>query len=651
MAVEAQKETRGFETEVKQLLNLMVHALYSNKEVFLRELVSNASDALDKLRFQALGNNKLTEGDSELKVWIEFDKDKRTITVRDNGIGMTRDEVIQHLGTIAKSGTREFLASLTGDQAKDSNLIGQFGVGFYSAFVVADQVTVNTRKAGSDAAQGVRWVSNGEGEYNLETINKTSRGTEIVLHLPKENEEFLDDFRLRNIIEKYSNHIAWPIVMQKEVPVEVEDDEDKAKEGEKSEAPKEQAVTIEEETVNQAKALWTQAKSAITDEQYKEFYKHISHDFQEPMLWSHNHVEGKQEYTSLLYIPSHAPFDMWNQDVKHGLKLFVKRVFIMDDADQFMPRYLRFVKGIVDSADLPLNISREMLQDNKLIETIRKASVKKVLGMLDKIANNDKEQYQKFWNEFGNVMKEGVIEDFANKEQIAKLLRFSTTHDDKSEQAITLEDYVSRMQEGQEKIFYVTAESFNAAKNSPQLEIFRKKGIEVLLLHDRVDEWLATHLSEFEGKHLQSVSKGELDLGKLADEENKEAKEKQETEFADLVKKVKETLGERVSEVRITDRLTDSPACIVVGDYDMGIQLQRMMKAAGQAMPTSKPIFELNPAHPIVKRLHSEQADAQFNDWANILFDQAVLATGGELEDPAEFVKRLNGMLLQLSMA
>jgi molecular chaperone HtpG len=636
MGVEAHKETLGFQTEVTQLLNLMIHSLYSNKEIFLRELISNAADAADKLRFEALSDDALYEDDGELKIRVEFDKDAKTVTITDNGIGMNREEVIENIGTIARSGTKKFFDSLTGDQTKDSQLIGQFGVGFYSAFIVADKVTLRTRRAGLTAEHGVQWESAGEGDFTIETIEKADRGTSITLHLREDQEEFLNGWRLRNVITKYSDHINLPIVMEKD-PVPNE-------EGEIDES-----VVLEEETVNKATALWTLAKSEISDEDYKEFYKTIAHDYQDPMSWSHNKVEGKTEYTSLLYIPSKAPFDLWDRDRMHGLKLYVKRVFIMEDAEQLMPRYLRFIRGIIDTNDLPLNVSREILQGSKTIDSIRAASVKKVLSELSKMAKNDAEKYAEFWKEFGQVIKEGPGEDFANKETLAKLMRFSTTESGSEEQTVSLETYVERMQEKQEKIYYITAESYAAAKNSPHLEVFKKKGIEVLLLSDRVDEWLTNSLTEFDGKQLQSVAKGDLDLGDLENEEEKKAQEETDKNFEDLVKSVKDSLGDKVKDVRITHRLTDSPACLVVDDHDMSANLERMLKAAGQEVGGTKPIFELNPEHPMVVRLKDEAEGERFNDWSSILFDQALLAEGGQLEDPASYVKRLNELLLTLS--
>ncbi|ODN67265.1 molecular chaperone HtpG [Methylophaga muralis] len=633
MGVDAHKETMGFQTEVKQLLNLMIHSLYSNKEIFLRELISNAADAADKLRFEALSDDALYEEDGDLNIRVTFDKDARTITISDNGIGMTRQEVIDNIGTIARSGTKAFFGQLTGDQAKDSQLIGQFGVGFYSAFIVADKVTLKTRRAGTTKEHGVLWESAGEGEFNIETIEKATRGTEVTLHLREGEDEFLNSWRLRNVIRKYSDHINMPIIMQKEP---VPDEEGKIDES-----------IIEDETVNKATALWTLSKNDITEEQYKEFYKQIAHDFQDPLTWSHNKVEGNTEYTSLLYIPSKAPFDLWDRDRMHGIKLYVKRVFIMEDSEQLMPRYLRFIRGVIDTNDLPLNVSREILQSSKVIDTIRAASVKKIISELNKMANNEPEQYAEFWKEFGQVIKEGPGEDFANKEALAKLLRFASTETGNADQTVSLEDYVSRMKDKQDKIYYITAESFAAAKNSPHLEVFRKKGIEVLLLTDRVDEWLVNSLTDFDGKHLQSVAKGDLDLGELEDEAEKKAHEEVEKNFEDLIERIKKTLDDKVKDVRITHRLTDSPACLVADNYDMSGNLERMLKAAGQQVSASKPILELNPEHPMVAKLKDEQNDEQFGDWTSILFDQALLAEGGQLEDPASFVKKLNAMLLQ----
>ena len=626
------RETMGFQAEVKQLLNLMIHSLYSNREIFLRELVSNASDACDKLRFEALHNSSLFEEDSGLNIRIDYDKDARTITISDNGIGMSRDEVIANLGTIAKSGTREFFSRLSGDQQKDANLIGQFGVGFYSSFIVADRVAVVTRRAGETKDQGVRWESDGGGEFSVEMVEKATRGTEITLHLRDGQEDLLEGHRLRDIIRKYSNHIVQPILMKKE----------EWKDGKN--------VTLDEgETVNQASALWARSKNEITEEQYKEFYKHVGHDFDDPLAWIHARVEGRQEYTQLLYIPSHAPFDLWDRNTRHGIKLYVRRVFIMDDAEQLMPQYLRFVRGVVDSADLPLNVSREILQESKDIEAIRSGCTKKVLGLLEDMAANDKEKYGKFWGEFGRVLKEGMGEDFANKDKIAGLLRLASTHTDTAEETTSLAEYISRMKEGQDKIYYITAESFNAAKNSPHLEVFRKKGIEVLLLSDRVDEWVVNHLYEFEGKQLVSVAKGGLDLGKLEDEAEKKEQEDAANEMKDLTGKIGASLGERVKEVRVTHRLTDSPACLVADEHDMSANLARMLKSAGQKAPLSRPILEINPKHPVVQRLKTEEK--RFDDWVSVLFDQALLAEGGQLDDPASFVKRVNQLMLEMSGA
>ena len=636
----ANKETLGFQAEVKQLLNLMIHSLYSNKEIFLRELVSNASDACDRLRFEALNNAALYGGesgsDTELSIRLSFDKAARTLTISDNGIGLSRDEAVEHLGTIAKSGTREFFSALTGDQAKDAHLIGQFGVGFYSSYIVADKVTVISRRAGLEANQAVKWESAGEGEFTVEMVEKAGRGTEVTLHLREGEDEFLSGWKLRQTVRKYSDHITLPILMKKE-----KWDEEK----------KEQVETDEDETINQASALWARPKSEISDEQYKEFYKHVAHDFEEPLAYVHAKVEGKQEYTQLLYIPSKAPFDMWDRNARHGIKLYVRRVFIMDDAEQLMPLYMRFVRGIVDSNNLPLNVSREILQESRDIETIRGGCVKKVLSMLESMADSEdaaeKEKFARFWKEFGRVLKEGTGEDFANKERIAKLLRFASTHTDTPDETVSLADYVSRMKEGQEKIYYVTAETFTAAKNSPHLEIFRKKGIEVLLLSERVDEWVTGNLTEFEGKALQSVAKGGLDLGKLEDEAEKKEAEQAADEYKELLDKIKTTLGEKVKEVRVTHRLTDSPSCIVADEHDLGGNLARILKAAGQKAPDSKPILEINPKHPAVQRLKYEES--RFDDWANLLLEQATLAEGGTLDDPAGFVKRINDLMLALS--
>ncbi len=628
MSVEAHKETLEFQAEVRQLLNLMIHSLYSNKEIFLRELISNASDACDKLRFEALTDDALYEGDTDLGIRIKLDKEARTLTISDNGIGMNREEVMENIGTIAKSGTRQFFESLTGDQAKDAQLIGQFGVGFYSAFIVADKVTVETRRAGLGPEHGVRWTSDGEGSYTLETIERKPRGTDVILHLREGEDEFLEEYRIRTIVHKYSDHIALPIRMLTRV-----DDKE------------------EWEQINKASALWARPRNEITEEEYKEFYKHVAHDFEDPLAWTHNRVEGKHSYISLLYIPGRAPFDLWDRDRRHGIKLYVRRVFIMDDAEHLMPHYLRFVRGVVDSDDLPLNVSREILQHNKLIDTIRAASVKKILGLLENMARNEPEKYATFWKAFGNVLKEGPAEDFGNREQIARLLRFSSTHTDSEEQTVSLEDYVSRMKEGQEKIYYLTAESFAAARRSPHLEVFRKKGIEVLLLYDRVDEWMASHLTEFDGKPLVSVAKGDLDLGKLEDEQEKEQVEKAEGEYKDVLERMQKVLGERVKEVRLSHRLTDSPACIVLGEHEMAVHLQRVLKQAGHEVPASKPVLEINPSHPLVERLKGMEDEERFADWTQVLFDQALLAEGGQLEDPGAFVSRLNGLLLGLSEA
>jgi molecular chaperone HtpG len=640
MTANAQQETLSFQAEVKQLLNIVVHSLYSNKEIFLRELISNASDASDKLRFEALSDSALYETDPNLNIRVSFDDKARTITISDNGIGMSRDEVVDNLGTIAKSGTREFLARLTGDQKKDSHMIGQFGVGFYSAFIVADKVTVITRRAGLTAEHGVRWESNGEGEYTIENIDKQTRGTEIVLHLKADESEFLNDWRLRTIIMKYSDHINLPIMMRKLSGMDEKPEENKV---------------MELETVNRATALWTLPKNAITPEQYKEQYKHISHDFEDPLMWAHNQVEGGNlDYISLLYIPQHAPMDLWNREKQHGLKLYVQRVFIMDQVEQFMPNYLRFVRGILDTNALPLNISREILQDNPTITKLRSALVKRVLDMLEKMAKDRPEKYTTFWKEFGNALKEGPAEDFSNREKIAKLLRFATTQTDMPEQNVTLDDYISRMKPDQKKIYYVTADTFNAAKSSPHLEIFRKNKVEVLLLTDRVDEWLVSHLAEYEGKALQSVAKGDLNVDELAagetpaeKEQHKQAEEKAKQEYDTVIKQVQAILGDQVKEVRLSHRLTNSPACLVVDDQDMGLQLQRLLKAAGQDIGDVKPIFELNPEHALLSKLKAESDQTRFKELTHILFDQSVLAEGGQLKDPAAFVQRINKLLLE----
>ncbi|MDP3669720.1 MAG: molecular chaperone HtpG [Telluria sp.] len=635
MAV-AEKETLGFQAEVKQLLQLMIHSLYSNKEIFLRELISNASDAADKLRFEAINNDALYGNDHELKIKVSFDKAARTIAISDNGIGMSRDEVISHLGTIAKSGTKEFFGKLSGDQQADAALIGQFGVGFYSGFIVADRITVETRRAGLSASDAVRWESAGEGDYSVEAIEKPTRGTDVTLRLRAGEDELLSGWKLKSIIRKYSDHISLPIVMQKE-----EWDEEK----------KETVLKDEYETVNQASALWARNKADITPEQYEEFYKHVSHDFQAPLIHTHNRVEGRSEYTQLLYVPGHAPFDLWDRTKRSGIKLYVKRVFIMDDAEQLMPAYLRFIKGVIDSNDLPLNVSREILQESRDVKVIREGSTKRVLGMLEELANAEeqekKDKYKTFWTEFGQVLKEGIGEDATNKERIAKLLRFASSANDNAEQSVSLADYVARMKEGQDKIYYVTADNYNAARNSPHLEIFRKKGVEVLLMTDRVDEWMLSFLNEFEGKELVSVAKGGLDLGQLEDEAEKKEHQETEASYKELVEKMKAALGEKAKDVRVTFRLTDSPACLVVDENELSGNLLRMLKAAGQNAPESKPILEINPNHPLVTRLkYEDAASAQFADWSHILFDQALLAEGGSLADPASFVKRLNEMLL-----
>ena len=630
-------EKREFQAEVKQLMQLMIHSLYSNKEIVLRELISNASDAADKLRFEALANSALYENDSELKIQIGFDKAARTVTISDNGIGMSRDEVIANIGTIAKSGTKEFFNSLSGDEAKDANLIGQFGVGFYSAFIIADKVTLITRRAGDTEA--VQWQSAGEGDYTLEATNKASRGTEITLHLRENEDEFLNDWQLKSIIRKYSDHITLPIVMLKS----------EWKEGEMGadgvQKPGEMVTTDALETINKASALWARSKSDITIDDYNEFYKHVSHDFEPPLAYSHSRVEGKQEYISLLYIPAKAPFDLYDRERRHGIKLYVKRVFIMEDADKLMPQYLRFVRGVIDSADLPLNISREILQDSRDVDAIKNGSVKKVLGLLEELAQDKPEDYAKFWGEFGRVLKEGPGEDFANKDKIAGLLRFASTRMDTSVQSISLADYIAKMQPEQKAIYYMTADSFAAAQHSPHLEIFRKKGIEVLLLSDKVDEWLLGSLTEFDGKKLQSIAKGDLDLGALESETEKEIQKKIEEEAKTLIERIKTTLGDAVKEVRVTHRLTDSPACLVAGEHDLSGNMARILKAAGQNAPQAKPILELNPTHKLVKRLEAETEEAKFSDLAHVVFDQALLAEGGQLNDPAAFVKRMNSLL------
>lgn len=632
----SQQETHGFQTEVKQLLHLMIHSLYSNKEIFLRELVSNAADAADKLRYLALTNDALYEGDGELRVRISADKEKGTVTIEDNGVGMTRDGVIEHLGTIAKSGTAEFFKNLSGEASKDSQLIGQFGVGFYSAFIVAKKVTVRTRAAGHRADEAVLWESEGEGNFTVETITKTSRGTQIILHLRDEEKEFADDWRLRSIITKYSDHISVPVEMWQEGSPE-------------RDGPDGEKIPATEgywKVMNKATALWMRNKSEISDEEYQEFYKHISHDYTDALLWSHNRVEGKQEYTNLLYIPAKAPWDLWNRDRKHGLKLFVQRVFIMDDAEQFMPSYLRFVQGLIDSNDLPLNVSREILQDNHITKAMRTGITKRVLGMLEKLAKDDAEKYQTFWAEFGQVLKEGPAEDFANRERIAGLLRFASTHTGSAAPTVSLDDYISRMKEGQSKIYYIVADSHEAAANSPHLELLRKKGIEVLLMSERIDEWLINHLTEYKEKQLHSVTRGELELGELEDAAEKEAQEKLAEESASLVERIKAALGTNVADVKVTSRLTDTPACVVTGEGEMSTQMIKLMQAAGQAVPEVKPTFEINPAHPLVSRLNELQDEATFADWSNLLLQQAQLSEKGSLADPSAFIKLMNQMLL-----
>lgn len=623
-------QTLGFQAEVKQLMHLMIHSLYSNKEIFLRELVSNASDACDKLRFEAIDQPALLEGEGELRVRVDYDKEARTITISDNGVGLSRDEAIANLGTIARSGTREFFSKLTGDKQKDAQLIGQFGVGFYSSFIVADKVTVRSRRAGLHAEQGIVWESNGEGEFTISNMEKVTRGSEVILHLRADEDEFLNGYKLREVLRRYSDHISLPVEMRKE-----EWDKDAS----------EQKKTDEWEAVNQANALWTRNKSEITDEQYKEFYKHVSHDFDDPLAWTHNRVEGRSEYTQLLFIPKHAPFDMWDRDARRGVKLYVKRVFIMDDAEQLLPSYLRFVRGVIDSADLPLNVSREILQESRDVKVIRDGSAKRILSLLEDLAENRKDDYATFWAEFGQVLKEGTGEDSTNLERIAKLLRFASTKDDSDAQIVTLADYVSRMKEGQDKIYYVTADSYMAGKNSPHLEIFRKKGIEVLVMWDRVDEWMLSHLREFDGKQMVSVAKGGLDLEALGDEEEKKHQTEVAEQFKPFVERLQETLKDRVKEVRVTARLVDSPSCVVVGQNDLSPHLMRMLKAAGQEAPNVLPVLEINPEHPLVARVQAA-SDETFGDWAALLFEQAMLADGSQLPDPSAFVKRVNQLLL-----
>ena len=628
------KETMGFQTEAKQLLHLMIHSLYSNKEIFLRELISNASDAIDKVRFQSLSNPDLVGDDVNYNIRVDLDKEASTVTITDNGIGLSRDDAIANLGTIAKSGTSQFFDSLTGDQQKDAQLIGQFGVGFYSSFIVADNVVVESRSAAQAPEDGVRWSSAGEGDFEVETITREDRGTSIILHIKPEEEEFLDSWRVRSVIKKYADHISVPVIMKGEAMPPAEGEE---------------ALEPEDETVNTAKALWTRSRSDVSDDEYHEFYKHVSHDYQEPLVWSHNKVEGKLDYTSLVYIPSKAPFDMWQREAPRGLKLYVQRVFIMDEAEQFLPLYLRFVKGIVDSNDLSLNVSREILQKDPAIDSMRSALTKRVLDSLEKLAKNDSEKYQSFWSEFGQVMKEGPAEDQNNKEKVANLLRFATTQGDSEVQDQSLHDYIARMKEGQDKIYYVAADNYSTAKNSPHLEVFKQKDIEVLLLSDRIDEWLMSHLMEHEGKQLQDVTKGSLDLGDLEGEEEKQEQEKIEEDFKDLVERIKDVVGEKVEEVRITHRLTDSPACLVVNDDEMGMQMRRILESAGQEVPATKRIFELNPKHPLVEKLKAEQDSERFSDLTLVLFDQSMLAEGGQLDEPSSYVQRLNNLLLELS--
>ncbi|WP_040065518.1 molecular chaperone HtpG [Pseudomonas batumici] len=634
MSVETQKETLGFQTEVKQLLHLMIHSLYSNKEIFLRELISNASDAVDKLRFEALSKPELLEGGAELKIRVSFDKDANTVTLEDNGIGMSRDDVITHLGTIAKSGTADFMKNLSGDQKKDSHLIGQFGVGFYSAFIVAEQVEVFSRRAGLTASEGVHWSSKGEGEFEVATLEKADRGTRIVLHLKSGENEFADGWRLRNIIKKYSDHIALPIELPKEVA---------AVEGEEKPA-------LEWETVNRASALWTRPRTEVKDEEYQEFYKHIAHDFENPLSWSHNKVEGKLEYSSLLYVPARAPFDLYQREAPKGLKLYVQRVFVMDQAESFLPLYLRFIKGVVDSNDLSLNVSREILQKDPIIDSMKSALTKRVLDMLEKLAKNEPEQYKGFWKNFGQVMKEGPAEDFANKEKIAGLLRFASTQGEDGEQVVSLAEYLARAKEGQDKIYYLTGETYAQVKNSPHLEVFRKKGIEVLLLTDRIDEWLMSYLNEFDGKSFVDVARGDLDLGNLDSEEDKKAAEEVAKTKEGLVERIKTALGDAVSQVRVSHRLTDSPAILAIGEQDLGLQMRQILEASGQKVPDSKPIFEFNPGHPLIEKLDGEPDEDRFGDLSHILLDQAALAAGDSLKDPAAYVRRLNKLLVELSV-
>ncbi|HEU4654250.1 MAG TPA: molecular chaperone HtpG [Steroidobacteraceae bacterium] len=624
MSVADSAQTLGFQAEVKQLLKLMIHSLYSHQEIFLRELISNASDACDKLRFQSLAKPELLEGQSELTITIDTDKEARTITITDTGIGMTRQEAIEHLGTIAKSGTAEFLAKLTGDQKQDAQLIGQFGVGFYSSFIVAERVEVFSRRAGDPASSGVHWESRGEGEFTVNDVELPARGTKIVLHLKEDEQEFADEYRIRSLVRKYSDHIAFPVRMRKSEKV------------------------AEYENINQAQALWTRPRTEVKEEEYKEFYRHISHDFTDPLAWSHGKVEGKKEYTSLLYVPSRAPFDLWHREGARGLKLYVRRVFIMDDAEQFLPMYLRFVKGVVDSADLPLNVSREMLQQDASIDAMRTGLARRVLDMLTKLAKDEPEKYATFWKEFGTVLKEGPAEDHANRERIAKLLRFSSTHTDSETQDVTLDDYIARMKPGQNAIYYVIAETFGAAKSSPHLEMLRRKGVEVLLLSDRIDDWLMDHLREYDGKSFRNVARGDLDLSGIQTEEEKKAQESLSKEHSALVDRIKNSLGDRVSDVRVTARLADSPACLVLGEHDLGAQMRKILEAAGQKAPPTKPALEINPTHPLLKRIESTADGATFDDLALLVFEQATLAEGGQLPEPVAFVQRLNRLLLSV---
>jgi len=636
------KETKSFQAEVKQVLDLMIHSLYSNKEIFLRELIANAADAADKLRFEALSDDALFEGDADLQVWVEADKEKRTVTIRDNGIGMNRDEVMENIGTIAKSGTRQFVDKMTGDKAEDSNLIGQFGVGFYSSFIVADKVTLNTRRAGAKASEGVRWESSGDGAYDISDIERTARGTEVILHLREDESEFLDDHRLKSIVHKYSEHTPVPVRMLGTAPITESDEEDNDKEDGGEEKAPETII----ETINQAAALWTRSPSDISDEEYESFYKSVSHDYEAPMARMHKRLEGKFEYTLMLFIPNRAPYDLWYQESKHGVKLYVRRVFIMDVNEDLLPRYMRFMRGVIDTSDLPLNVSREILQRHPAMDAIKKGAVKRVLGMIEDIAK-DEEQYQKFYNEFGNALKEGVIEDSANGDRLAKLLRFHSTTASTGDATVSLKAYVERMREGQDKIYYITADSLAAAKNSPHLEVFAKKDVEVLLLHDRIDEWLGSHLTEFDGKSFQSISKGKLDLSGLDGEDKKDDEDKEEDANKSMLEKLSKFLESKVQEVRETDRLTESPSCLVSDEFAMSTNMERILKEAGQQTPGMKPILEINPDHALVKALNED--DEQLEQWANLLFDQAVLSEGGQLQDPSAFVRRMNNMLLQSS--